>query len=100
MIEPGHFVVITVDGRLPGYSYGITLNNFMHLFYSLGCKQAYNLDGGSSTAMVFMGEYLNRHNKLEGGVPGQRDLPDMMLWGKSELVPSVDDPVVHGVYGD
>jgi hypothetical protein len=100
MIEPGHFVVITVDGRQPRYSYGITLNNFMHLFYSLGCTQAYNLDGGSSTAMVFMGEYLNRHREIEGNSQGQRDLPDMLLWGESELVPTVDDPVVHSVYGD
>lgn len=100
MIEPGHFVVITVDGRQPTYSYGITLNNFMHLFYSLGCKQAYNLDGGSSTAMVFMGEYLNRHRRIEGNSQGQRNLPDMLLWGESDLVPSVDDPVVHDVYGD
>ncbi len=100
MIEPGHFVVITVDGRQPLYSYGITLNNFMHLFYSLGCTQAYNLDGGSSTAMVFMGEYLNQHREIEGNSQGQRDLPDMLLWGESDLVPSVDDPVVHDVYGD
>jgi len=100
MIEPGHFVVITVDGRLPDYSYGITLNNFMQLFYSLGCKQAYNLDGGSSTAMLFMGEYLNRHREIEGMSQGQRTLPDMLLWGESDLVPSVDDPVVHSVYGD
>ena len=98
MIKPGHFVVITVDGRISQYSHGMTLNTFMQLFYSLGCKQAYNLDGGSSTAMVFMGEYLNKHNLLEGGVAGMRGLPDMLLWGRSALVPGVDDPVEHSVY--
>lgn len=98
MIEPGHFIVITVDGRISSYSQGVTLNTFMHIFYSLGCKQAYNLDGGSSTAMVFMGEYLNAHKVLEGTGPGQRRLPDMLLWGKSELVPDVDDPLEHDVY--
>jgi LmbE family N-acetylglucosaminyl deacetylase len=98
MIEPGHFVVIAVDGRIAAYSHGVTLNTFMHLFYSLGCKQAYNLDGGSSAAMVFMGEYLNAHRELEGGAPGQRRLPDMLLWGKSDLVPTKDDPLEHDVY--
>ncbi|HRX57175.1 MAG TPA: phosphodiester glycosidase family protein [Eubacteriales bacterium] len=98
MVEPGHFVVITVDGRLAAYSHGVTLNTFMHMFYLQGCKQAYNLDGGSSTAMVFMGEYLNAHKLLEGSGPGQRRLPDMLLWGKSELVPDKDDPLEHDVY--
>ena len=45
------------------------------LFYAYGCKQAYNLDGGSSAAMVFMGEYLNMHSRLEGGAVGMRRLP-------------------------
>ena len=98
MVEPGHFVVITVDGRLAAYSHGVTLNNFMHIFYLQGCKQAYNLDGGSSTAMVFMGEYLNAHKLFEGSGPGQRRLPDMLLWGKSGLVPDKDDPLEHDVY--
>jgi len=45
-----------------------------------------------------MGEYLNKHNLLEGGVAGMRGLPDMLLWGKSALVPGVGDPVEHSVY--
>ncbi|MEN6595198.1 MAG: phosphodiester glycosidase family protein [Clostridiaceae bacterium] len=100
MVEPGHFVVIVVDGRVPAYSHGATLRNFMHLFYSQGCTQAYNLDGGSSAAMVFMGEYLNQHSRLEGGAVGMRRLPDMLLWGKSSLVPAKDDPVEHDVFYD
>jgi len=101
MIDAGHFVVITVDGRQKDYSCGITLKNFMHLFYVLGCKQAYNLDGGCSTAMVFMGEYLNQQPSIvDSDLPGLRELPDMLLWGESDQVPSVDDPVVHSVYGD
>lgn len=100
MVEPGHFVVIVVDGRVPAYSHGATLRNFMHLFYAYGCKQAYNLDGGSSAAMLFMGEYLNKHSRLEGGAVGMRRLPDMLLWGKSELVPAKDDPLEHDVYYD
>jgi len=49
---------------------------------------------------VFMGEYLNMHSRLEGGAVGMRRLPDMLLWGKSSLVPAKDDPVEHDVYYD
>lgn len=95
MVEPGHFVVITVDGRQSSYSRGVSLNTFMHLFYVYGCKQAYNLDGGNSMAMVFMGEHLNQHPGDPNTHDGQRALPDMLMWGDSEQVPSVDDPVYH-----
>ena len=100
MVEPGHFVAITIDGRISTYSQGTTLRYLMRLFSLEGCQQAYNLDGGSSMAMVFMGEYLNQHRRVEGSGVGMRKLPDMLLWGKSSLVPSVDDPVEHDVYYD
>lgn len=100
MAAPGHFVAITIDGRISTYSHGATLRGLMRLFYLEGCRQAYNLDGGSSTAMVFMGEYLNQHRRIEGGGAGMRGLPDMLLWGKSSLVPAVDDPIEHEVYYD
>jgi len=95
MVEPGHFVVITVDGRMSNYSRGVSVNTLMHMFYLYGCQQAYNLDGGNSTAMVFMGEHLNRHAGEPASRTGQRFLPDMLMWGYSEQVPSVDDPVYH-----
>ncbi len=95
MVEPGHFVVITVDGRMSTYSRGVSVNTLMHMFYLYGCKQAYNLDGGNSTAMVFMGEHLNRHPGEPKSRTGQRSIPDMLMWGYSEQVPSVDDPVYH-----
>ena len=72
----------------------------MHLFYIYGCKQAYNLDGGNSTAMVFMGEHLNQHPGVPESKGGQRSLPDMLMWGTSDQVPSVDDPVLHDSTGE
>ena len=100
MVEPGHFVVITVDGRQANYSRGLSIDAFMHLFYIYGCQQAYNLDGGNSTAMVFMGEHLNQHPGVPESKSGQRSLPDMLMWGYSEQVPSVDDPVLHDSTGE
>jgi len=45
-------LLITVDGRQPGYSAGTTLRESARLALSLGATEAINLDGGGSTAMV------------------------------------------------
>ena len=93
MIEPGHFIAITVDGRQTKYSVGMSIEEFTQMFYLLGCQTAYNLDGGASTAMIFMGECLNQHSGIDSDV--QRPWTDGLFWGKSELVPTVDDPVYN-----
>ncbi len=58
--EPGHYCLVVVDGRQSGYSSGMTLAEFSSLFYSLGCKAAYNLDGGATAQMMFQGELVSR----------------------------------------
>jgi len=98
MIEPGHYIVIVVDGRQPDYSIGMLLDEFAQLFVDHGCKVAYNLDGGVSACMVFMGEQLNRHgNKRVGTYEDsyQRRIPDGLVWGYSEQVPDSDDPIYN-----
>ncbi|MEA4890616.1 MAG: phosphodiester glycosidase family protein [Clostridiaceae bacterium] len=62
--EPGHYCFVLVDGRQPGYSDGLTMTQLSQLFYDLGCKAAYNLDGGQSSVMTFMGQIANQpyHN--------------------------------------
>ena len=87
LVEPGHFVAIVVDGRLPHYSHGLLLSDFAKLFLDEGCVMAYNLDGGASATMVFMGEYINKRAENH-----YRSVPDQLLWGYSELVPTVNDP--------
>lgn len=59
MIAPNHFLFIVVDGRSSGYSRGMTLTEFANLFESLGATVAYNLDGGGSSTMYFMGRVVN-----------------------------------------
>ncbi|MGI6315097.1 MAG: phosphodiester glycosidase family protein [Christensenellales bacterium] len=83
MVEPGHFVSILVDGRKPRISYGCTLQRLAEEFVARGCVSAYNLDGGQSTAMVFMGNQINDHKNET--TPGQRRLPDMIIIGTSEM---------------
>ena len=55
--EPGHYCMVVVDGR--GESAGITLPDLSELFHELGCRAAYNLDGGNSSIMVWNNEVVN-----------------------------------------
>ncbi len=101
MIEPGHWIAIVVDGRQrdTGYSSGLRIENFAQLFIDYGCVTAYNLDGGLSAAMLFMGEQINSHGNKRIGTDNelsyQRSVPDGLAFGYSEQVPTVDDPIYN-----
>ncbi len=88
MVEPGHYVAIVVDGRLPGYSAGISTARLAELFVEENCVVAHNMDGGASSALIFMGEYVNKRSEEH-----TRIVPDMIMWGYSERIPTVDDPL-------
>ena len=62
--EPGHYVFVNVEGRTDT-SDGMTMAELSSLFEKLGCKSAYNLDGGQSAMMVFNDKFVN--NLCEGG---------------------------------
>ncbi len=62
--EPGHYCFVVVDGRTDDAS-GLTLEQFSQLFADLGCKAAYNMDGGRSAEMYFHGSILN--DPYQGG---------------------------------
>jgi hypothetical protein len=51
--------LVTVDGRQPGRSEGMTLDELAWLMLDLGCKEALNLDGGGSTEMLIKGRVAN-----------------------------------------
>ena len=60
---PGHYCFVQVDGRRTPSALekgkknaGLTLKNLSKLMESLGCKAAYNLDGGQSSLMYFHGK--------------------------------------------
>lgn len=73
--EPGHYCLVVVDGRQEGYSSGLTLVELSALMYSLGCKTAYNLDGGATAQMMFQGEVINRPSG------GGRESSDILWFG-------------------
>ncbi|WOO36223.1 phosphodiester glycosidase family protein [Anaerocolumna sp. AGMB13020] len=77
IISPNHYAFAVVDGRSSGYSKGMSLEEFADLFVSLGCTEAYNLDGGGSSTMYFMGRVVN--NPLGKGK--ERGVSDILYIG-------------------
>lgn len=55
----GSYVAVAVDGRLPGYSEGMTIEELAQYMLSLGCVTAYNLDGGMTSCMYFNGSVIS-----------------------------------------
>src|ERR687898_1240462 len=56
----GKLLLVTVDGRRPGWSTGMTLAEAARLMRSLGALDALNLGGGGSTTMTVRGQVVNR----------------------------------------
>jgi exopolysaccharide biosynthesis protein len=63
----GRAWLVTVDGRLPNYSVGMTFDDLQRLAARLELTDALNLDGGGSTTMVVGGEVVNKPSD-PGGV--------------------------------
>lgn len=66
--EPGHYCLLVADGRQQT-SRGMFLDEMAQLFESLGCKAAYNLDGGHCSFMTMQGKTVNHPYKSEHKVP-------------------------------
>ena len=58
--EPGHYCFVLVDGRQKGYSWGMTYPELAQVFFDLGCKVAFNLDGGDTAVMTYLGEWRSQ----------------------------------------
>jgi len=51
---------VVVDGRQPGYSEGMSLDELAEFLLNAGCKDALNLDGGGSSTLFVRGAVMNR----------------------------------------
>ena len=58
--------LVTVDGRNPGVSAGMTFAELLRLATQLSLTAALNLDGGGSTTMVVKGKVVNRPSDATG----------------------------------
>lgn len=59
-ISPGHYCFVVCDGRSPGYSNGAKPYTLAQIMEGLGCRVAYNLDGGNSSLLAFRDALWNR----------------------------------------
>jgi hypothetical protein len=71
----GSLLLVTVDGRRPGWSAGVTLFEGARVMRSLGARDALNLDGGGSTAMAVRGRTAN----LPSDSSGERRVSDAIV---------------------
>ncbi len=63
----GTLILVTVDGRKEGVSEGATMPELAGIMWELGAYNAMNLDGGSSTQMIYNGELVNTPTVKGGG---------------------------------
>lgn len=62
--EPGHYCLLLADGRQKS-SRGMFLDEMAKVFEDLGCRAAYNLDGGHCSFMTFRDKTANHPYKPE-----------------------------------
>ena len=53
-------LLFVIDGRQPGYSNGMRMEDMIYVCQGAGCHNAMNLDGGGSTTMVYRVEQGNK----------------------------------------
>jgi exopolysaccharide biosynthesis protein len=73
--KDGTLILVTVDGRQPQRSVGMTIEELAGLMLELGCVEALNMDGGGSTTMVVKDRVVNSPSDLLG----ERAVSDALL---------------------
>lgn len=79
MLNEGHYLFLVSDGRT-GESEGLSLSELGELMAAMGCREAYNLDGGGSSTMVFLGEVVNNPT-TNGKRISERSVSDIVYVG-------------------
>ena len=79
VIDDKHYVFVVSDGRTD-VSKGLSLMQLAECMKELGCKQAYNLDGGGSTTMYFDGTVMNV--TTSGSKIEERKVSDILYIGR------------------
>lgn len=85
MVEHGHYVAIMCEGRLKR-SAGVTISYLAKMMRAKGCQVAFNMDGGQTAVMVFMGKQLNQIGAYDGGKTNSRPTSEVLGFGTSEQV--------------
>lgn len=73
----GIVLFLIIEGRLPGYSIGATMNDVIEMLLRYGAYNAANLDGGASSTMAVNGKLFNRPSA--GGEYGGRTVSNAWI---------------------
>jgi exopolysaccharide biosynthesis protein len=68
-LKSGQLLLVTVDGRQPHESIGMSLTMLADLLLEFGAEEAINLDGGGSTTMVIRNKVVNKPSDAAGERP-------------------------------
>ena len=85
MIAPGHYFLLTVDGRYTG-AIGAYFSWLAERMRQVGVTEALNLDGGGTTALVFMGEQISRASAANTDGTQARRVCSVLGFGVSDAV--------------
>lgn len=88
-VDPGHYKFVVADGRQKE-SRGLTLSELAALMETLGCRSAFNLDGGASAHFYWNDEIYSNPSK------GGRNISDI-IYVEKESYP--DSDFFHGKDG-
>ncbi len=77
--EDNHYIFVVSDGRT-SESKGLSLFELASFMKSIGCKTAYNLDGGGSSTMYFNGNVINNPT-TNGNRISERSVSDIVYVG-------------------
>ncbi len=75
--KDGVVLFLIIDGRMPGYSIGATMNDVIEILLRYKAYNAANLDGGASTTMSINGSLWN--NPYAGGEYGGRTVSNAWI---------------------
>lgn len=78
--KDGAILMLVIDGRQPSYSMGATLGQVRDILLNYGAYNAFNLDGGASTTMVYDGAVVNRPSDILG----ERYVPNAFIITKAK----------------
>lgn len=79
VVDELHYVFVVCDGRT-SESEGLSLYELAEFMQSLGVQTAYNLDGGGSSSMVFLGSVVNVPTS-NGSSTKERSVSDIVYIG-------------------
>src|SRR5439155_18419684 len=92
----GEKLLVTVDGRQPGTSVGMTLAEAADLLLALGATDGINLDGGGSTTFVADGTVVNTPSDVAVRHGGDETIQHLASPGQ-QVIGHVERPVTSAL---